>query len=203
MRLILVRHGQTICNIVETWHGWDDCELTEVGQRQAESVAKRLHAEPVVAVYSSDSRRALQTAEAIGRDRGLVPITNPDFRERSPGDLEGKSTEWISAEYPAIWEQREADYWGWRPPGGEHFRQVLERTLRGLDEIRAAHPEDTVVLVGHMGTVRVLISHLLDIPIEQTYEMEFPSTGVSILRFEPDRINVEVLNDGAHAEAVT
>jgi broad specificity phosphatase PhoE len=198
VRLILIRHGQTPCNLRDMWHGWDDCELTEAGRRQADSLAARLVDEPIVAVHSSDSRRAVQTAEAIARTRGLTPIPDPAFRERFAGDFEGLSTERVVALRPTVWDDRAADYWGWSPPGGETFRQVLDRTLAGVDRMRASYPCDTVALVGHMGTSRVLVSHLLDIPLSKTYEMEFRSTGVSILRFEPEGIEVEALNDGAH-----
>lgn len=49
-----------------------------------------------------------------------------------------------------------------------------------------------------MGTVRTLMSHLADVPMKKTYEMDFPSTGVSIFRFDDGRVHVEALNDIAH-----
>lgn len=99
---------------------------------------------------------------------------------------------------PRVWEERSADYWAWRPPRGETFHEVRRRTMEGLERIKARHPSETVALVGHMGTVRVLISALLGIPIEETYEMPFPSTGVSIFSFDGSTVTVEVLNDATH-----
>jgi broad specificity phosphatase PhoE len=99
---------------------------------------------------------------------------------------------------PHIWDDRSADYWGWSPPGGETFHQVLERTTAGLDEIRASHPDGTVALVAHMGTVRMLLCHLAGISLEGTYDLEFPSTCVSVFRLVGDRVEVETLNDASH-----
>jgi broad specificity phosphatase PhoE len=198
MRLIVVRHGQTVCNTNDIWHGWDDCELTVVGLAQAQAVGARLAALHLDAVYSSDSRRALQTAAAIATPHGLAPIPEPRLRERKAGDFEGVPTDDVVALHPTVWDDRAADYWGWRPPGGETFREVLQRTLGVVDRLKARHDGQTVALVTHMGPVRVLMSHLAGIPMEQTYQEAFPSTAVSIFSFEGDRVGVEALNDATH-----
>lgn len=198
MHLVLIRHGQTQCNREDIWHGWDDCELTEVGRAQAEALASRLESQPIAAVYSSDIRRAMQTAETVARPHSIRPESSPAFRERSAGEFEGLSTAEVVRRRSQIWEERAADYWGWSPPGGETFYQVRERTVRGLERLKKAHAGETIALVGHMGTVRVLICHLAGVPMEDTYSMEFPSTGVSTFRFDGDAVHVETLNDAAH-----
>src|SRR5947209_7891923 len=128
-RLILVRHGQTACNVADIWHGWDDCELTETGLSQAQAVGERLAGESVAAVYSSDSPRALQTARAIAGYHDLEPVPLPALRERHAGEYEGISIPDIVNRNPRIWEERNADYWNWSPPGGERISCVLERAL--------------------------------------------------------------------------
>src|SRR5579872_5203496 len=119
MRLILVRHGETACNLEDIWHGWDECDLTERGREQAAAVGARLALEPIAAVYSSDVPRALQTARAIASPHGLEPIPEPGLRERNAGDFEGLRMSEVEARYPTVWEDRAADFWGWGPPGGE------------------------------------------------------------------------------------
>lgn len=199
MRLILVRHGQTSCNIGDIWHGWDDCELTEMGRRQAQATAERLRTEHIDAIYSSDSRRAMQTAGAISAFHAPEPVPDRDLRERFAGEFEGVPTADVLARYPKVWEERDADFWGWRPPGGETLREVLDRAMTALARIRSAHDGQTVVAVSHMGTTRVLIAHLANIPMVKTYELPFPSTGISIFSFDgEDRPRVEALNDAGH-----
>lgn len=199
MRLILVRHGQTACNVNDTWHGWDQCALTEEGREQAHAVGERLRDEPIDAVYASDLLRARQTAEAIAVPHGLTPILEPGLRERNAGIFQGMAAETVIVEHPEIWAERGRDKWGWMPPKGETLRDVLARALEVIDRIRAEHPDGTVVAVTHMSTKRALISRLAGIPIERTFAMEFPSTGVSILRFDPSgTVEVEELNSSAH-----
>jgi broad specificity phosphatase PhoE len=196
MRLILVRHGQTHCNVQEIWHGWDDCDLTDEGVRQAQAAGERLACEPLSAVYSSDIPRALQTAQAIADFHHLVPILDRGLRERNAGGFGGIAVDEVVREHPNVWEDRAKDYWGWRPPEGESLREVLDRSLASIDRMRRDYPNETVVAVTHMATKRVLISHLARIPMEHTFEMEFPSTGVSIFRFEGlEKPVAEVLND--------
>lgn len=198
MRLIVIRHGQTACNVENVWHGWDECELTDEGLAQARSAGERLASEPITAVYSSPSRRALQTAEAVATPHGLTPITDPGLRERHAGEFEGVVVEEIERRHPTIWDDRNADYWNWRPPGGETFRQVLERTLAVVDRIRARHEGETVTLVTHMGPARFLLSELGHIPMEQTYEIEFPSTGITVFQLDGNQSSVEMMNDAGH-----
>jgi probable phosphoglycerate mutase len=198
MRLIVVRHGQTACNVGSIWHGWDECELTEEGLAQARSAGERLASEPIAAVYSSPSRRALQTAEAVAARHGLTPVIEPGLRERNAGEFEGVHVDEVVRRHPTVWDDRNADFWNWRPPGGESFSQVLGRTLEVVNRIRARHEKDTVALVTHMGPARVLLSELGHIPMEQTYEMEFPSTGITVFDLEGNESRVETMNDAAH-----
>lgn len=202
LRLILVRHGQTPCNVTDRWHGWEDCNLNEVGQAQAEATGERLADVPVDALYSSDLRRTRQTAEAIGRRHALEPILLPDLRERHAGDFEGLLAHEVLAADPGWERARSADYWGWAPPGGETFKQVLERTLRAIEHIRREHPDGTVVAVTHMGPLRVLTSHLTGMSIAETYRREFPSTGLTVLCLCGDDVKIEKLNDASHTARV-
>lgn len=198
MRLIVIRHGETACNINDVWHGWDDCALTEVGLDQAGAAAERLAGEHLDAIYSSDSRRARQTASAIARSHDLVPIPDPSWRERNAGKFEGMGIDDVLTRHPTVWEERAADYWGWRPPGGESFREVLTRTLTTVERLRAHHPDGTVAVATHMGPVRVLMSHFGGIPLEETYQMHFPSTGISVFTLHAGQAQAEMLNDDSH-----
>lgn len=200
-RIILVRHGQTTCNVNDIWHGWDHCELTETGRGQAQAVAARLRTESIGAIYSSDSRRAQETAEAIAAPHRLLPIAEPGLRERRAGEFEGVPTAEVVARHPTVWQDRNSDYWGWHPPGGETFRQVLERALQVVERARREHPGETIVLATHMGVARVLISRLGAIPLEDTYREPFPSTGVTIFAFEDNGVvRAEVINDAEHIQ---
>lgn len=198
MRLILVRHGQTECNTRDIWHGWDACELTGEGLQQARAVANRLAREKLDVIYSSDSRRALQTAQAVAAPHKLIPVTDPRLRERNAGEYEGLATKEVLTRYPRIWEERAADFWGWSPPSGETYHDVLRRSLNVVERLTAQYPNGTLAIVTHMGPLRVLISHLARIPLEETYQKEIPSTCVTIFSLDGEKVRVESLYDATH-----
>lgn len=202
MRLIVVRHGQTACNVSDTWHGWHDCPLTDTGRAQAEATADRLAGEHIDVIYSSDTQRARETAQAIARRHDLEVHTDPDLRERHIGEFEGLTTAQVQERYPELYESRPRDYWGWRPPGGETFTEMLERVGRAIDRIYRKHPDETVVVVTHMGGVRLLLHHLGGITLEETYAMEFPSTAITIARIDDEGAILEAINDAEHIAAL-
>uniref|UniRef100_M0ZJF5 Phosphoglycerate mutase n=1 Tax=Solanum tuberosum TaxID=4113 RepID=M0ZJF5_SOLTU len=91
--IIVIRHGETEWNADGRIQGHLDVELNDIGRQQATAVAARLSKEPRISViYSSDLKRAHETAEIIARSCGdLEVIKDPDLRERHLGDLQGIS----------------------------------------------------------------------------------------------------------------
>src|SRR5690349_14672586 len=90
MSIILVRHGETLLNVARTLQP-ADTPLSPTGLAQADAVARRLAAQGVGAIVSSDLPRARSTAEAIARATGLPAAETPLLQERNFGDLRGQS----------------------------------------------------------------------------------------------------------------
>jgi len=90
-KIILVRHGQTLWNNIGKYQGHTDVPLSKTGIEQASKVAKRLKNDKITAIYSSDLKRAKQTAEIIALEHNLPVITNTRFREINFGVWEGKT----------------------------------------------------------------------------------------------------------------
>ncbi|MCH8055577.1 MAG: histidine phosphatase family protein, partial [Deltaproteobacteria bacterium] len=100
MRLFLLRHGETDWNLQGRCQGVADLDLNERGKQQAVEVAEYLSREKIDAIYSSDLKRALQTAEAIRRFHDLEVTVDSDFRELDHGEFEGLTFTDIRASYP-------------------------------------------------------------------------------------------------------
>jgi broad specificity phosphatase PhoE len=140
--LLLVRHGETEWNRQLRWQGHADPPLNDTGRRQARELAQALAGERVDAVYSSDLRRAAETAEAIATPRGLPVLLDADLREIDVGGREGLTREEVEARFPdGRWD-------------GEPHEAHSERVLAALSRIAAEHPDGRVVVVGHGGTLR-------------------------------------------------
>jgi broad specificity phosphatase PhoE len=134
--LWLVRHGESTWNSLRLVQGYnDDAILTAVGRRQAEIMAKTF-AGPVVSLYSSDLRRARQTADALSRSLGLPLHTDARLRERNLGICEGRDLSVLTPDVTGILHGRVVDADA-RPEGGESITDVYGRVGRFADELRA------------------------------------------------------------------
>ncbi len=195
-RLILVRHGETVWNVELRFQGQRDTALNARGRRQARQVAERLRDEPIRAIYSSDLSRAVDTAQAIAEIHGLPVFTDAALRERHFGEWEGLNREEVITRWAEAWEQ-------WRraecaPPGGEAIEEVIARVKAKIAEIVSAHRDETVVIVGHGGSVKAAVLCALNKPLTDWRTFRIDNASISILQFHPDRVEVAQLNDTQH-----
>jgi len=151
--LLLVRHGETDWNRDGRWQGHSDTHLNELGRQQAERLAEELDGADVV--YSSDLIRARETAEILARRLGADVRLDERLRERGFGAWEGKTRAEIEAEFAdahARWAAGEG-------PGAddaEPFEDFAVRVRGFLDDVLARHPDETVLIVSHGGSIRVI-----------------------------------------------
>lgn len=169
MRLLFVRHGESVANAAGIYQGWYDSPLSALGRRQvalvARAIAARRDLRPI-AVYASPLARAWDTGAAIGAALGLVPLPDPGLREIHVGAATGLTFAAVSERWPDLATRRRAlglDH-GW--PEGESGRQFFARVGGALDALIAAHrdddgaPEAAVIVASHGGTIRFALAHL-------------------------------------------
>ena len=160
--LILARHGRTAWNHELRLQGHADVPLDDVGRAQAEELAAGLAPLQPVRLWSSDLRRAHQTAAAIGAACGLPVESDPRLREYDVGDRSGMTHAEFADRFPA-------EYAAWRTgaagPGEETIEEVAARTVAALRDHLAELPADGVgVAVMHGTCLKTALSALLDWP---------------------------------------
>lgn len=199
-QIILVRHGEVAGNTGDkmAFVGWGDLELTENGVRQSHAVAEFISAENVSAVYSSDLQRARITAERIAEKQGLNVTVDPDLREVNYGAWENLGEEELLANWREQWQARQNDPWNVAPPDGECYAQMWSRFFPKWEQIVERHKNQTAVLVGHNGLIRILICHLLGAPFENFKRVHVSNCGVSRVDIEADKVLVRCINDTSH-----
>lgn len=146
-RFHLVRHAPTH---EKTFVGWRDvpADLSDTG-----SVA-RLNAAlpPKALLISSDLRRAVQTADALGSGRRRLP-NDPGLREFDFGDWDGKHFSQVEKTHPdlsrAFWE-KPGDL---AAPNGESWNNVALRVSKVLNHLHGAHTGKDIIVVGHFGMI--------------------------------------------------
>ena len=156
--IYLVRHGATEWNIHKRAQGQADIPLTDKGRLQALDVAKQLCNFDIRGVYSSDLQRAADTAQPIANALDLEVVLDPAFREIDQGEWTGLPVAEIERRWPELWGA--ARHYNTRP-GGESPQQVRARALEGLKRSVQDHPEGSIVVVSHGGTIRWLCAEAL------------------------------------------
>jgi broad specificity phosphatase PhoE len=174
--LLLIRHGETDWNKEGRLQGQSDILLNALGLEQARQTAARLIDASLSAIYASDLRRAVQTAEAIGLACNLPVQLDPRLREVHLGEWQGR----LVSELNDTGDERFANRFRYpsvvAPPGGEASQQVQARLLAAVDDIVARHPGETVAVVTHGFAVAALIAAFRNIPLDQVWEL-IPSNG--------------------------
>ena len=152
--ILLARHGETDWNVQKRWQGHADPPLNERGRAQARDLAARLAETPLDAIYSSDLRRALETAEIVAAGRGLPIGTDPRLREIDVGAWEGLTGDEVAERFPD----------GARPDG-ESLEAFRDRVVGTLSAIGESHDGATVLVVAHGGCARTVQRVLLGEPL--------------------------------------
>lgn len=197
--IYLIRHGQAEGNLYRRCHSWHNGLLTLKGREQVKALEKRFDGTHFDAVYSSDLYRAMATAGAIYRPRGLTLRIDPNLREIGAGVWED-----------VMWGQLLHDHREsltaflhcdptWQVEGSETFPRVRARVCASIARIAAAHPDQTVAVVSHGCAIRAGLSAWMGLDVGEMGTIPLcDNTGVAKLEVENGQINVAYHNDNSH-----
>lgn len=194
-RLIyVVRHGQIqLPDDQRRYIGQLDLPLNEDGIRQAEWLRKRLERAEISAAYCSDLSRSRQTAAIIAANKSVRIVSRPDLREISLGEWEGCTFAEISRQYPHEFKARGADIGYYRVPGGESFADCSRRIVAAFHEILAAAPGN-ILIVGHAGANRMLLCHVLGMPVANLFRISQDYGCLNIIQCSNSDYQVKTIN---------
>lgn len=196
-RLLLVRHGKTEWNEAGRYVGRSDIGLSAFGLREAAALGQRLAGERIDAIYCSDLKRAVQTAQVIASGRNVEPMTREELREMDFGEFEGLTLEEIRQRRPEFdwWTARDADM---QFPQGESVRRVVSRVGPFAGRLESYAEGETVLIVSHGGTLRALICLLLGLDLEHWWQIALDSASLTVVDTYPERTVLSLLNDVCH-----
>jgi broad specificity phosphatase PhoE len=151
VEIIFEFHSTSTDNEAGVSSGWSDPPLSEAGRAQAKELGERRRGERIEAVFCSDLRRAVETAELAFGER--VPV-HPDrrLREYDYGTMARAPVEQIHAERAA---RVDIPF-----PEGESLREVAKRVRDFVDDLARDWDGKRVVLIGH-GATKLALDHLL------------------------------------------
>ena len=185
----LARHGQSDWNAAGRWQGHADRPLTELGLRQAADLAAAIAGVPLDAVYSSDLRRARETAEAVAVPRGLAVTALPDLREVDVGSWSGLTRAEAKERFPEAFRRWTDGGHGW--DDGERYDRMAERVVEAVRRIGAAHEAGSVLVVAHGGPIRALHAAALGLDVSEHRRLQpvEPNARLSQIAVDDGRIS--------------
>lgn len=183
--IITIQHTQSIHHTNGMVGSWTDWELSELGKQQAHNIGIKLASElseKRVVMYSSDLKRAHQTAEIIGSYLHIQPISVFELRERNLGKCVGKSVAWLRENMECkektiddrMFNDAESrrDEWNRLYP---FYQKIMEST------------DETILIVSHGDLLSVFNAMWLNLPVESLNSAEiFGLAGGVSFMFETD-----------------
>lgn len=206
-RLYLIRHGQSAGNAEGRFGGHSDTPLSPLGEKQALATAELLCDEGIAAIYSSDLRRAVQTARHLSELTRQPIIETPAFRERNVGVLEGLTFEESRSRYPRDYYALVNRSVNHVIRNGESYRQLLRRGTDKMREILREHQGERVAIFSHTGAICFLTLHLMGAIRRDTKQTPWIITSnCGINRFEirgHRHVRILAINDTRHLQNIT
>jgi broad specificity phosphatase PhoE len=199
-RVYLIRHAETEVTTEDRFAGSRDLPLNDEGREHAEELGTRLGGFELDAIYSSPLRRALETAQVVAQPHGLEVTVVAALRELDHGHWEGLTRQEVKQRFPQEYAAYERDSLDSAPAGGEPAHAVIERAAPALLEIVHAHPDQTVGVVSHKTTNRLLIAYFLGIDLKRYRDRlgQRPAC-LNVLDFASDGdVKLMLLNDISH-----
>ena len=198
-RVILIRHGRTGWNRSRRMQGGEnDAVLDQEGERKARSLADRLKAEKIKAVYSSPLSRAMGTAGRIAEGRRLAVIEDPAFREMDCGTLSGADIQDVGFRLQRIiagGNEKELLFAG---HGGESCDELQKRAWTAILKKVEKHRDETIAVVSHYFVLASILSAAVGIPASQLGRFRMGAASVSMIDFDSDGPFLSLFNDRCH-----
>lgn len=199
-KIIIFRHGETNHNKSKIIQGWTDVLLNKTGINQAKKLSKRFENLVVDAFYTSDLKRAAQTAEEVAKRLKIKPKKKKSIRERNFGKMENKKWDMFDEINKkdlinGLWGNDR----GWKDHGGESRNQVSKRIKEFIKNLAKNHKDQIVLISTHGGTKSELLNAYKAKSNKEFYSLG--NTSVSIIEKDKNgKYKLSLFNDTSHLE---
>lgn len=185
MKLFFIRHGQTDWNLEGKIQGSCDIELNSTGIAQAEELCRKVSENnyKFSKIYTSKQKRAVKTAEILGRTVHADFVPTDGLEEVNLGKWEGLSWSEVQEKFPEKYEEWYNNRRYTRAPGGESYQDMLERVLKAIHKIIDENHVNVAVIT-HNAVIMCLQCYLTDTPFDQM--VKFKAKNTAIIEIDSD-----------------
>jgi broad specificity phosphatase PhoE len=189
----LLRHGEHVLRGRVLAGRTPGVGLSAVGRAEIAAVADRLGAEKIDALYASPLQRARETAEILSERLSLPVEYRDDLLELDFG-------EWTGLPYDAVRSDERWRLWSTcrsiaTVPGGESMRQVQDRAVQALFDLRQTHCDGTVLIVSHGDVIRAALLFALGMPLDFYSRIEVGLASINTINIDDSGIRVLAVNE--------
>lgn len=181
VRLILVRHGESVLGLAHRYAGHRDTPLAPVGRARVFRLRTRFRKLRPDRIFSSDLRRCRQTAAILSPDETVR--TSPRLRELDFGAWDGLTAKSCRRRDPERFDRWMRNPWSTRPPGGESLSRLCRRVRTFVTSVAKRHPHQTLALITHGGPIRALLAP----DRSRFWSVDVPPVAIFTLRWDEVR----------------
>ncbi|NLD05081.1 MAG: histidine phosphatase family protein [Synergistaceae bacterium] len=181
-KIYLIRHAKPdLPHKGKLYYGSTDYPLCEEGMIMARNLSKDLKDLEMNAVFSSDLKRARDTAEIVlaGRLSGVRQVRG--LREIHLGEWEGKSFDEVRSTWNDIYEKRGTSFDSVGPPGGESFKDLQKRTVPAFEEILNNNPLGSILVFAHGGVIWTLMCNYFGFKLNDIFFYPMDFCGIHLI----------------------
>jgi probable phosphoglycerate mutase len=199
-RLYLIRHGATALSAEDRFSGGTEVDLSEEGRWQVSCLAGRIPEDVAPVIYCSPMRRTVETALILAKRFQHTLQPRDGLREIHHGRWETLRRAEVEARYPEEYAAWQEDPFTFAPEGGESGLMVMARALPVIREIVTHHAGQTVAVVSHKATIRLILSSLLGFDARGYRDrLDQSPACLNIVDFkDPVRARLMLFNDVSH-----
>ncbi|MBS4030746.1 MAG: histidine phosphatase family protein [Clostridiales bacterium] len=200
-RLILIRHGETLWNREFRLQGSSDVPLSELGEDQAQRLARSFTEKPA-AIFVSPLARTQSFAAPLASRFGLKPKVMENLREMSFGRFEGLRYEDMDDSLQQAFKLWIEDPVKNTSPDGESIAALTARVRKAAEDICDSLEEGAVALaVTHGGVIRAIVAALMDMPLIAVGRVQVYPGSLTILDKVDGHWKLVRLNDTCYIDS--
>lgn len=175
-----MRHGEPVGG--RKYRGQLDDPLNEKGWAQMRQAVGD-HC-PWQAIVSSPLSRCVDFSRELAARHGLPLEVDARLVELGFGVWEGRTAEELNAQEPGVLDRFHRDPLAHAPRGAEPLVGFRGRVLYAWNDLRQGYRGKHVLVVAHAGVIRMMVAHVLGIPLQHLFRLQVPSAGITRLRIE-------------------
>lgn len=200
IKLILVRHGTTICNEGGALSGLTDSILSERGKLQASKLADYLKDKNIDKIYTTPFSRTKETVDRLAKIKTIQIEERCQLNEINFGDFEGLPFKSIEERYPEEVKKMINEGFKYKYPNGESLEDTFMRVKSELKKIIRDNENSTVLICSHGGTIRNIISYLLCDDYKYHWNFRVDNGSITEIEVENNFAVINKLNDTTYLE---